>query len=54
LFFAFWIFTNEVLFNDFAVKAASQRLFKGICEMKIVWRRSFKNPVAIGAFEGKF
>jgi len=40
--------------DDFTVKTASQRLFKGICGMNLIWRRSFKNPVTIRTFEGKF
>jgi hypothetical protein len=53
-FLAFGISAYMILFNDFAIKTAFQRLFKGICGMNFIWRRSFKNPMTIGAFEGKF
>jgi hypothetical protein len=36
------------------MKTASQRLFKGICGVNFIWGHRFKNPMAIGAFEGKF
>jgi hypothetical protein len=36
------------------MKTSSYRLFKGICRMNFIWRRCFKNPMAIWAFEGKF
>jgi hypothetical protein len=53
-FFAFRISANTISFDNFAVKTASQRLLKRICGMHLIWRCSFKNPVTIGAFEGKF
>jgi len=42
-----------ILFNDFTVKTASQGLFKRKRGMNLIWRVSFKNPMAIGALEGK-
>jgi len=42
------------LFDDFTIKTAFQRLFKGICGMNFIWRRSFKNPMTVWALEGKF
>lgn len=53
-FLAFGVSANKILFDNFTVKTASQRLFKGIRGMNLIWRRSFKNPVTIRAFEGKF
>ncbi len=52
--FAFWISANKILFDDFTMEAAFQRFFKGIRGTNFIWRRSFKSPTAIGAFEGKF
>jgi hypothetical protein len=51
-FSALWISANKILFDGFTIITAFQRLFKGICGMNIIWGRSFKNPVTIGAFEG--
>jgi hypothetical protein len=53
-FSATWISTNKILFDDFTIKTVSQRLFKGICGMNLIRRKSFKNPITIWAFEGKF
>jgi len=48
-FFAFGVLTNMILLDDFTIKTTSQRLFKGKCEMKPVWRIDFKRPIAMGA-----
>jgi hypothetical protein len=53
-FLAFGVSAHKVLFNDFTVKVALQRLFKRICGMNLIWRRSFKNPVTVRAFEANF
>ncbi len=53
-FLAFGISANQILFEGFAMKTAFQRFFKGICGVNLIWRRSFKNPVTVWAFEGKF
>jgi hypothetical protein len=53
-FLAFWISANKFLFNDFPVKTASKRFFKGICGVKAVWRFNFKRPIAIRASEEEF
>jgi hypothetical protein len=52
-FLAFRISANMILLNDFTVKAAFQRLFKRKRGMNLIWRVSFKNPMAIRTFEGK-
>jgi hypothetical protein len=43
-----------ILLDDFTVKTACQRLLKRKRGMNLIWRVCFKNPMAIGAFEGKF
>jgi hypothetical protein len=52
-FFAPWISANMILFDDVTVKTAFQRLLKGKRGMNFIWRVSFKNPMTIGALEGK-
>jgi hypothetical protein len=41
------------LLNDFTVKTALQRLLKRKRGTNLIWRVSFKNPMAIWAFEDK-
>jgi hypothetical protein len=42
------------LLNDFTEITSSQRLFKGICEMNLIWRNKIKNLMTTRALEVKF